>query len=306
MSIDASLRARFDELVSAHKVVLFMKGTRRAPACGFSAQVVSILDEHLSSYETVDVLASPEIREGIKEYSEWPTLPQLYVDGKFVGGSDIVRELDTTGELARLLGADAAPALPTITISDAAARAFKDARESEQDPLRFEIDSRWSYGLFFGPREKGDLEVTANGVTLLMDRATARRAEGVSIDFVQGPEGGGFKIESPNEPAKVKQLSPVELKAMMDRGDKLELYDVRTAKEREIATIPGAKWLDADAQQAIAALPRETPLVFHCHHGGRSQAAAEHFLGMGFKSVYNVRGGIDGWSIAVDPKVPRY
>ncbi len=103
MSLDETLRSRFDDLVRTHRVVLFMKGSRRAPACGFSAQVVNILDELVPAYETVDVLASAEVRDGIKEYSQWPTIPQLYVKGELVGGCDIVTEMFQSGELETLL-----------------------------------------------------------------------------------------------------------------------------------------------------------------------------------------------------------
>ncbi|APR75077.1 Hypothetical protein A7982_00423 [Minicystis rosea] len=305
--MDERLRRQFDEKVAAHRVVLFMKGTRKSPACGFSAAVVGILDELLPTYETVDVLASPEIREGIKTYSEWPTIPQLYIDGRFVGGADIVREMHGSGELAKTLGvavADVKP--PVITIAPEAAKAMLAAREAEGEDLHFEIDARWNYGLFFGPREAGQIAVEASGVTVLMDRATARRADGVSIDYVEGPDGAGFKITSPNEPAKVKPITPAELKAMMDRGESFELLDVRTDAERAIATIPGAKQLDMEAQRKLEGLDRGTLLVFHCHHGMRSQAAAEHFLGQGFKRVMNLQGGIDAWSQTVDPRVPRY
>ncbi len=77
------------------------------PQCGFSAQVVKILDELQPSYETVDVLRSPEIRDGVKAFSEWPTIPQLYIDGVFVGGCDIVREMQASGELQELIGVKA-------------------------------------------------------------------------------------------------------------------------------------------------------------------------------------------------------
>ena len=125
MSLDDTLRSRLDDLVKTHRVVLFMKGTRRAPACGFSAQVVGILDELVPAYETVDVLASPEVRDGIKEYSQWPTIPQLYVDGRFVGGCDIVREMHASGELGKLLGVEREAARAPITISPAAAAGLR-------------------------------------------------------------------------------------------------------------------------------------------------------------------------------------
>src|SRR3954462_13575566 len=153
MSLDESLRAEFDTLVNKNKVVLFMKGNRRAPQCGFSATVVGILEELGPAYETVDVLSSPAVRDGIKEYSSWPTIPQLYVDGKFVGGCDIVREMHAAGDLVKALGVTVAePAKPTIPLTPAAIQAFLDAREVSGDLLRFDVGSRFEYGLFFGPR----------------------------------------------------------------------------------------------------------------------------------------------------------
>ena len=97
-------KQRIDALVKQHPVLLFMKGDRQFPQCGFSATVVQILDQLLPDYATVDVLQDPEIREGIKEYSSWPTIPQLYVKGEFQGGCDIVREMYEKGELGDLLG----------------------------------------------------------------------------------------------------------------------------------------------------------------------------------------------------------
>ena len=94
---------RIDALVKSNDVVLFMKGTALFPQCGFSSRAIAILDHLGTQYETVDVLQDQEIRQGIKEYSDWPTIPQLYVKGEFLGGCDIVREMYQTGELQELL-----------------------------------------------------------------------------------------------------------------------------------------------------------------------------------------------------------
>lgn len=94
---------KIESQIANNKVILFMKGTREMPQCGFSAKVVQILNSYGVDYETVDVLADPEIRQGIKEYSQWPTLPQLFVDGKFIGGCDICVEMDESGELEPML-----------------------------------------------------------------------------------------------------------------------------------------------------------------------------------------------------------
>ena len=97
------VRDRIEEVVKNNDVVLFMKGTPLFPQCGFSSRAIAILDHVGVKYETVDVLQDPEIRAGIKEYSDWPTVPQLYVKGEFLGGSDIMMEMFQAGELQQLL-----------------------------------------------------------------------------------------------------------------------------------------------------------------------------------------------------------
>ena len=99
--------SRIGDIVKSNDVVLFMKGTALFPQCGFSSRAVAILDHLGAKYETVDVLQDPEIRQGIKSYSDWPTIPQLYVKGEFVGGSDIMMEMFESGELQQLIGAAA-------------------------------------------------------------------------------------------------------------------------------------------------------------------------------------------------------
>lgn len=94
---------RISEIVSANDVVLFMKGTPLFPQCGFSSKAVAILDHCGVAYDSVDVLQDMEIRQGIKAYSDWPTIPQLYVKGEFVGGSDIMMEMFEAGELKQLM-----------------------------------------------------------------------------------------------------------------------------------------------------------------------------------------------------------
>jgi monothiol glutaredoxin len=103
--MDDSTRARIDGAVKQNKILLFMKGTPEFPQCGFSAVTVEILERLAVPYATVDVLADPSVRQGIKDYSQWPTIPQLYVDGEFVGGCDIAREMFANGELEKMVKA---------------------------------------------------------------------------------------------------------------------------------------------------------------------------------------------------------
>jgi monothiol glutaredoxin len=307
MPLSDSQRAELDRLVRSNDVVLFMKGNRQFPQCGFSATVIGILDQLTSGYATVNILSDPAVRDGMKEFSSWPTFPQLYVKGSFVGGCDIVKEMHAAGELQKLMGVEDKPvAPPKVTITPAAAKAFQDAApEDGSEVLRLAIDADFNCDLHFGPKEPGDIEVRAGGLALHVPRASAPRANGISIDFIEGPGGAAFKIDNPNEPPRVRRLGPVELKKMLDEG-KVELFDVRPDKERAVASIAQAKSLDAESQRYLLGLAKDTPIAFHCHHGMRSRAAAEELLREGFTHVYNLEGGIEAWSRDVDPSVPRY
>ena len=101
--LDQELTTKIQSLLKQNKVMLFMKGEKTQPMCGFSAQVVNILNKHQITYDTFDILSDWDIREGLKAYSRWPTFPQLYVKGDLVGGCDIVMELDRKGELTNIL-----------------------------------------------------------------------------------------------------------------------------------------------------------------------------------------------------------
>jgi monothiol glutaredoxin len=310
MALSEQTRAKITQLLSQHEIVLFMKGNRQQPRCGFSATVVQILDGIGAEYREVDVLADPALRDGIKEFGNWPTIPQLYYKGSLIGGCDILRELDETGELGPTLGLQAVTVEPPkVQASDAALSMIRQA-QAQAEPgqgLRVVVlQGGRNHDLMFDQQKPGDFKVDVGGVSFLFDRGSARLADGLSLDFVEGPDGGGFKIDNPNAPARVRSLTPRELKARLDAGETLRLYDVRGVAERNLARIPGAVMLDEAAQREMEKLPRDTTLVFHCHHGMRSQQAAEHFAQQGFRNVFNLQGGIDAWSQAVDPSVPRY
>jgi len=307
MDLAPETRERIDQLIQNDRVVLFMKGNRQGPQCGFSATVVQLLDRLVPTYSTVDVLSDPEIRDGIKTFSSWPTIPQLYVGGEFIGGCDIIQEMFSAGELHEALGIAAVTGEPpTLHISDGAAEALRKLSENSGGrPLHLTIDARFQAGLFFGPEEAGELQVESNGISLSLDALTASRAEGLRIDARETADGPAFSLENPNAPA-VQQLTVSELKKLLDSGETFEFLDVRTPEEHEKARIEGTTLLDPETGAALEKLGLDTRLVFHCHHGGRSQKAAEHFASLGFRNVYNVVGGIDAWSLEVDPDVPRY
>lgn len=308
MTLDPALKKKIDDLVASDNVVLFMKGSKSFPQCGFSASVINILNTMVPKYTTVNILADADIRGGMKEYSDWPTFPQLFIKGEFVGGADIVRQMHEAGELEKKLGGLVAPAkAPTVTVTPRASKELQEALKegSPGDVIHVTISPAWEHTLDLGAKEGSHVTIETNGVTVQLDRASAQKAEGLVIDFIEAGGESGFKIDNPNRPAMVRQIGPKELKALVEAG-KAKLYDVRPEKERAIAKIAGATMLDDKTMAEVEGMPKDTPLAFHCHHGGRSRAAAEHFLKLGFTNVYNLAGGIAAWSTEVDPSIPQY
>jgi monothiol glutaredoxin len=305
---DLALSARIQSILASHKVVLFMKGNRRAPACGFSSRTVDALDELLPDYVTVDVLSDEAIREGMKAYSSWPTFPQLYVDGKLVGGADIVTDMHAAGELAAAVGAAGPMAVetPEVMLTEAAIDAFVTYAETTPANVRLEIDRAFDAVLDLAPPKERDLILDMGRVVLSMDTASARRADGMTIDFVRTAATEGFKIENPNAPPKVRELPVEGLAKMLAAHKPMLLLDVRTEEEREIVKLDGSVRFSSDDPEILDEVDRTMPIVLYCHHGVRSRAAAEHVIRMGFREVHNVLGGIDAWSLRIDPTAKRY
>ena len=308
MSLDPALRTRIETLLGAHRVVLFMKGRPDAPQCGFSAKAVGALNALGVDYAHVDVLADAEIREGIKAYGEWPTIPQLYIGGDLVGGSDIIEQMSNSGELHSALGVpppDRTP--PAITITAAAAEMLRKAIEDAGGDVvvKVDIDPQFRTRLNLAHEDVAAITAEAAGIRVQFDLAGARRADGLTIDWADDTRGRGLVVENPNAPTPVRALSPADAQARLQAGT-LRIVDVRPGEERALASI-NAEFATLDEGLApFESLARDTPLAFLCHHGGRSQQAAEHFRQLGFREVYNVTGGIEAWANEVDSNVPRY
>lgn len=202
MSLDPAVRERIQTLLEQNPVVLFMKGVPGAPQCGFSARASGILDSLGVDYQGVDVLSDPEIRDGIKQFGNWPTIPQLYVRGELVGGSDIIAGLMDSGELFGLLGVpepDRTP--PHIHITAAAAEAIRGAMaEAEGLALHLSIGPRFEAQFRLAPATPSDLVSEAAGIAVHFDLASAQRARGLEIDWVEDVRGAGLMIRNPNAP----------------------------------------------------------------------------------------------------------
>jgi monothiol glutaredoxin len=307
MALDDTTREKIENYLKQDRVVLFMKGSPRQPMCGFSAKTAGMLDSLLPEYTSVDVLEDPDIREGIKVFGNWPTIPQLYIGGELVGGCDIVTQMFNSGELHEHLGLekpDMTP--PEVTITDTAAEKIRAAMQGHEGVgLHFTVDANWQSQFNLAPAQGHEIRVEANGITMLFDLASAQRAHGAVIDWVETVQGEGLVIELPKAPAPLYQMGVAELKEKLD-AEAVVLVDVRPDDERARASIKQAIPLNSETMQKLEAMPKDTVMAFLCHSGQRSNVVGEHFRRQGFTNVANVAGGIDAWAKEIDPSVPLY
>ncbi|MEJ7746043.1 MAG: Grx4 family monothiol glutaredoxin [Luteimonas sp.] len=307
MSLDTALRLRIESLLARHRVLLFMKGEPQAPQCGFSAKAIGALEALGVDYGHVDVLADAELREGIKAYGEWPTIPQLYVDGDLVGGSDIIEQMANSGELHGLLGVpmpDRTP--PQVTVTPAAAQMLRKAIDEAggEVVVKLDVDPRFRTRLHLAPDDPRAITAESAGIRLQFDLAGARRADGLTVDWADDERGRGLIIDNPNAPPPVRTVLPGEAQDRAASGT-LRIVDVRPGNERALASLSLPFLTLDDGLAPLQKLSKDTPLAFLCHHGGRSAEAAEHFRELGYREVYNIEGGIAAWA-DIDPKISRY
>ena len=277
-----------------------MKGSPQAPMCGFSSNTVQILKSLIEEHDFgwFNVLEDQEMREGIKQYGQWPTIPQLYVKKELVGGNDIVTEMFNTGELHELLGLpqpDKTP--PEITISEKAADHIKEGMQDVSDHALFlYIDDAFNTRFSLENPKGYEIITEAAGIRIHMDIATAKRARGIEIDWVDQLQGSGLSIKNPNEPPQVQHIGVDDLKAWLSSDQTQPLiFDVRSPESIAAGTVTGAVRLDKEKMQEIEGMEKDTALVFVCQIGQSSQAAAEFFRKKGFTNLYNLSGGYNAW-----------
>lgn len=299
MSLSEQTRSKIEQQIASDRVVLYMKGTPQQPQCGFSAKTAGILDSLLPGYASFDVLADEQVRQGIKVYSDWPTIPQLYVDGELIGGCDIVTDMYNSGELHQVLGLEAPDRTPPeITITDLAAEKIKAGMQDHAGlGLHMSIDANWQPQFGLQPAQGNEISATSNGITLLFDLQSAQRARGAVIDWVDALDGSGLDVTLPAAPAPVKPMQAAELKQAIADNNAPLIIDVRAAQDREqVPPIAGAQVLDRDLLTQLQARPKDTPMVFVCNVGNSSRGAAEHFRKLGFTEVFNLEGGMRAYS----------
>jgi len=310
MSLQPAVRARIESLLAENRAVLFMKGQPNRPQCGFSAKASAALQDLGVEFAYIDVLRDPDMREGIKLYGNWPTIPQLYVNGELIGGSDIILQMADSGELSALFGLpEPDRTAPNITITPAALEKLKGAlAQSPGSVLRLRIDAQFQPDFQFSPVDTQAIAVETDGLRVQFDPASARRADGITIDWVSDLRGEGLAVENPNAPGaqSVPQINVHSAAKQISEGT-LMLVDVRPAEERALASVNVPfETFDGDNRARLEKLPKDTRLAFMCHGGGRASRATQAFRELGFSRVYNLTGGIVAWAEQIDHTIPEY
>ena len=294
--LDPEVQSMIEQQIASSDVVLFMKGSPKMPQCGFSAKTAGMLDGLVGNdYAAYNVLEDERLREGIKQYSDWPTIPQLYIRGEFVGGCDIVTEMYNAGELHEMLGLqmpDRTP--PEITVTPKAAEEI--TKFLDQYPgqyLHFSVTPDWDARFEIGPRGGHEIATEALGLIFLMDLATAQKAKGATIDWVETMQGSGLKLDLPGAPPKVQSIKASEVMERLEAGESLWVVDTRPEADRVANPVSFAMPLDADTMTKLKEADPDQPVVFMCHVGITSQQIAEHYRKQGMRQLFNLEGGAE-------------
>ena len=168
------------------------------------------------------------------------------------------------------------------------------------------VDPRFNARFELKPATGREIVAEAAGLRVHFDLASAPRARGLKIDWAEDERGAGLSIHNPNAPPPVKAMDVQQLHDHLVAGT-IDVVDTRPPHARAIAPFPYPhEVLDEDSRERLEQLPKDVPLAFLCHHGHSSRQAAEYFRSLGFHDLYNIDGGIDAWSVRIDPTVPRY
>lgn len=285
-----------EQQIASSEVVLYMKGSPKMPQCGFSAKTAGLLDGLLNGdYAAYNVLDDERLREGIKVFSDWPTIPQLYIRGEFVGGCDIITEMYNAGELHEMLGLEVPDRTPPeITITERAAKeihGFLDQYPGQY--LHFSVTPDWDARFEIGPRGGHEIATEAAGMTILMDLATAQKAKGATIDWVETMQGSGLKLDLPGAPPAVQSITADQLQARLNQGEDIWVVDTRPEPDRQAKPVEFAQPLDADMMARLKDADPNQPVVFMCHVGITSLKIAEHYRKQGMTQLFNLTGGVE-------------
>ncbi|WP_394538546.1 glutaredoxin domain-containing protein [Lysobacter enzymogenes] len=310
MTLSAADRQRIETLLRAHRLVVFMNGAPDAPERFFSHKICRLLDGLGLDYAHVDVSADSKLREQIKAYGGLQAIPQLYLDGQPLGGSEVVERMAGADELHAALGLPAPDRTPpAVRLTQAAAEFLRGVVRGKGagTVVDIAVDPQFRSSLRFGPRRNDAIAAEVDGVALQFDLASARRAEGLSIDWQDVERGPSLLLNHPRAPVPkpVRWLSPSEADARVRAGT-LTIVDLRREEERALARLSVPFLYLDEGTHEIRNMPPQAPLAVLCHRGERCWHGAQHLVQLGHRDVYAIEGGIDAWAADVDASIPRY
>jgi monothiol glutaredoxin len=295
------------ELVEANRLIIFAKGTKDAPRCGFSARAMQVVGQFGKPFEVVDILSDPSIRPALVAHSEFPTSPQVFLNGELLGGSDIIFELSESGELERLIqsafeGVAVTPAAPApVTISAAALAQLSSFKEDPSEFLRVEVQQQaggHTYGLALEKQSSPtvDRSWTIGGLKTVISRSCDDLYDKLSVDWVENPEHQGFSVQEVGTPPQPTELDTEELRGLLSSGAKLRIVDVREDDEWAAGHIDGALHLPLsriETEWQQHAFEASETLIVYCAKGARSLRATQYLRAdKGLPGARSLRGGI--------------
>jgi rhodanese-related sulfurtransferase/Fe-S cluster assembly iron-binding protein IscA/glutaredoxin-related protein len=278
---------------NSHEIAIFSAGSD--PLCAETQFLVDWLTEQKAAFSVVDALQDPELSPLLQADCATKLLPILTVNGHLIANGALLKQLAESGQLSQLIQKPAPDQTPAIAVSQLAVARLRSALESPTDVVRLTISSDFCHELGVSEMRPGDIELKLGDVTLVVDPISASRANGLAIDWVQQAESGGFRIDNPNRRSVLRSVKCDDLAQLMGGPNPPFLIDARTEQEYNDARISGAHLLEANLLDALQLLDRQTPLVFYCKNGTRSQRAAQHCSELGYMDVATLVGGMDAW-----------
>jgi len=255
-------------------------------------QIVELCTRHGHPPLLLDAAADPMFSEHVKDAGIRAHFPLLCVEGRLIGGLSVVSALQSLGKLAPLLELDSPGTVPTLAISVAAAERLTRAMTGTDNCVRIVISPDFEHELALDSATPDDLVLSVGKLTCVLDRESASRADGVSIDWIEQGDTQGFRVDNPNQPEPLQWVDAAWLEANLGVTESLQIIDVRTRSEYADNPLPGAQNLDGELMDALEQTDRRTPLLFYCGNGLRSRTAAERYREMGFLKVYCLSGGL--------------
>lgn len=304
------------EIVESETLVVFAKGTKEAPRCGFSSRAIETLRATGKPFKVIDTLADPTCRPALVSYSDWPTTPQIFVKGELIGGHDILMEMAAEGEFQKQVAeafgeeykAPQVEACP-VEVTEAARTAVKGFMESPGDLLRLKVDAvngEAAFSLDLDTRvTMNDTRWAVGDLNVVCSRASRALFDTVRIDWVEKDGGGGFSVKEIGEAPAIPEaleIDGAELKQILDNPpEKLVIVDVREDDEWKSGHAPNAKHLPLsrlEKEWEAAGLAKDAPIIVYCAKGARSLKAVNFLREKGLAKARSLTGGLGSFPAA--------